>query len=181
MRISEGVDPGDFIMLASLNINTGFQCTGFRIFFLSNPAKTTDFHPRPLTFIQTIKMTSVFRTFIWWNTSFWWPWIAKTVEPDKKDFCRNQAKCCCSCYYKFTTRIHDQARAFIERMILIWTSNLNKSHVALIRSPSCRKIINYLLPTFERMGDNVYKEFYPFLIQKIKEHQVRSHNGLFGY
>ena len=41
----------------------------------------------------------------------------------------------------------------------------------MIRSPSCRKIINYLLPTFERMGDNVYKEFYPFLIQKIKEHQ----------
>ena len=47
----------------------------------------------------------------------------------------------------------------------------------MIRSPSCRKIINYLLPTFERMGDNVYKEFYPFLIQKIKEHQGRSHNG----
>ena len=31
------------------------------------------------------------------------------------------------------------------------------------------------------MGDNVYKEFYPFLIQKIKEHQARSWNGLFGY
>ena len=46
----------------------------------------------------------------------------------------------------------------------------------MIRSPACRKIINYLLPTFERMGDNVYKEFYPFLIQKIKEHQARSQN-----
>ena len=123
----------------------------------------------------------IFRTFIWWNTSFWRSRVEKTFELDKKDFCRNQTKYCCSCYYKLPTRIHDQAQASIERMILVWTVILNEFQVALIRSPSCRKIINYLLPTFERMGDNVYKEFYPFLIQKIKEHQVRSHNGLFGY
>merc|ERR1712130_387732 len=43
---------------------------------------------------------------------------------------------------------------------------------ALIRNRIFRRVVRWALPTFDRMGDNVYNNFYPFLIRKIKEHQV---------
>ena len=41
----------------------------------------------------------------------------------------------------------------------------------VITSKIGRKLLHYFLPTLVRMGDNVYKGFYPFLLGKIKEHQ----------
>lgn len=41
----------------------------------------------------------------------------------------------------------------------------------LIKNSLFRLAIRTVLPTFDRMGDNVYNHFYPYVIQKIKEHQ----------
>ena len=43
---------------------------------------------------------------------------------------------------------------------------------AVIRNRIFRRLLAWALPTFDRMGDNVYNNFYPFIIRKIKEHQV---------
>jgi len=47
----------------------------------------------------------------------------------------------------------------------------------LIRNNFFRRVIRILLPTFDRMGDNVYRNFYPYIIKKIQEHQEEHDEG----